>query len=303
MRLQQQSLNDSNLKSIFMYRDFTFPKKMVTCNPMRGFLGALCQLLFPPVCYNCRTLFKPSGRSSTAAFGLFHMWEGIADDMMAIFLCPQCRRLIRCVESPMCSCCGIPFSGSHGPDHICGDCEIQGHHFASARSAGLFQSTLRELVHQLKFFSATELALPLGKWLWERAFDFFELSQFDVIIPVPLHKQRLRKRGFNQTALLVNPWVEFNTGGNRRQTGHQWIRHDCLIRSRPTSSQTGLNKSQRLENLANAFQVPDPQLVKEKHLLLVDDVMTTGATVDACALALMKAGAARVDVMTLARAI
>ena len=203
----------------------------------------------------------------------------------------------------MCSRCGMPFSGGHGPDHICGDCEIQDHHFASARSAGVFHSVLRELVHQLKFFSATELALPLGRLLWERTLGFFQLSQIDLVIPVPLHKKRLRKRGFNQSALLVNPWIEFNTGGAQGREGDQWIRHDCLIRSLPTSSQTGLNKSQRLENLANAFQVPDPQLVKEKRLLLVDDVMTTGATVDACAFALMKAGAARVDVMTLARAI
>ena len=276
---------------------------MANRNPMRGYLNSLCHLLFPPVCYNCRTLFRPSGRLSATTFGSHINGEGKADDMLSVFLCPQCRRQIGGVESPMCTCCGTPFSGGHGPDHLCGECEIQNHHFASARSAGLFHSVLRELVHQLKFFSATELALPMGRLLWERTLEFFQLPQIDLVISVPLHKQRLRKRGFNQTALMVNPWIEFSTDGDQGTAGAQWIRHDCLIRSRPTSSQTGLNKSQRLENMANAFQVPDPQLVKEKRLLLVDDVMTTGATVDACAFALLKAGAARVDVMTLARAI
>ena len=127
---------------------------MATCNSMQGRLNSLCHLLFPSVCYNCRTLFRPSGRLSATASGSHDNGNSKADDMMALFLCPQCKRQISYVESPMCSCCGMPFSGGHGPDHICGDCEIQDHHFASARSAGLFHSVLRELVHQLKFFSA-----------------------------------------------------------------------------------------------------------------------------------------------------
>lgn len=266
-------------------------------------LNSAGQLLFPPVCYSCGKLFRPSKRSFVSAFDSNDNMMKNTDGMIDSFLCCQCREEIRLIESPMCSYCGTPFISRHGPDHVCGDCETQGHHFASARSAGLFQSVLRELILQLKFFSATELAQPLGRWLWECTLKFFQVSRFDWVVPVPLHRQRLRKRGFNQTALLVNQWLEFGTGVKKQKEETHRVNHDCLIRSRATSSQTGLNKSQRSANLANAFQVTDPQLVKGKHLLLVDDVMTTGATVDACALALMKAGAMRVDVMTLARAI
>lgn len=138
--------------------------------------------------------------------------------------------------------------------------------------------------------------------MWHALHHYFSSADIDMVIPVPLHPRRLRSRGFNQSALLVRRWPPWPPARDRSD-GPPWIAARLLKRHRPTLPQTGLNKVQRADNLKRAFSVPNKVALEGKRVLLVDDVMTTGATANACAYALKQAGAARVDVLTLARAV
>jgi ComF family protein len=141
----------------------------------------------------------------------------------------------------------------------------------------------------------------LGVLLDEACRAYGSLSEIDLIVPVPLHPGRLRSRGFNQAYLLVHDWLK-----SKRQKGVSplpVLKSNALIRLRNTLPQTGLTYQQRQHNVRKAFHCPQPNGLADKHVLLVDDVFTTGATADACARMLVKAGARVVDVLTVARAL
>jgi ComF family protein len=167
---------------------------------------------------------------------------------------------------------------------------------------GYYATSLRDAIHDFKYRSATHLAAPLGRLMWHAVHHYFSPSDIDKVIPVPLHPRRLRSRGFNQSALLVRQWPAMGPadGQEKRQP---WMAAGLLRRHRATLPQTGLNKAQRADNLKSAFSIPDKAMLKGKRVLLVDDVLTTGATANACAFVLKQAGAVRVDVLTLARAV
>lgn len=202
----------------------------------------------------------------------------------------------------MCICCGLPFASPYGPDHLCGSCQSNPNYYDKARSVGYHATTLRSAIHHYKYRAGTHLAAPLGRLLWQAFNTYFQPEDIDMVIPVPLHHRRLRSRGFNQSSLLVRQWPAFGQA-NRDAIEHPWIRLGLLVRHRPTLPQTGLSKAQRADNLRRAFSVPNGAILKGKRLLLVDDVLTTGATANACAFVLKQAGAATVDVLTLARAV
>ena len=174
--------------------------------------------------------------------------------------------------------------------------------FDEARAAGLFDQTLKTIIHQYKYQGRTELVRPLGHMLWAALHRFYELKAFDIIVPVPLHWFRRCRRGFNQAALLVRQWSRLadEQGGFFNSA---MISEKVLIRRRHTLSQTGLGKQRRIENLKNAFVVRNRSAVLNQRILLIDDVLTTGATTDACAKTLKRAGAASVKVLTVARAV
>ncbi|OFV98611.1 MAG: hypothetical protein A3H28_06065 [Acidobacteria bacterium RIFCSPLOWO2_02_FULL_61_28] len=164
--------------------------------------------------------------------------------------------------------------------------------FEQARSFGAYEGTLQSLIQRLKYDGYRPLAKPLGRFLAEAARRLEEQS-FDLLIPVPLHPRRQRQRGFNQAALLaaeVSKFLNIPSGAK-----------DC-VRVRDTRPQTGLRAAERRKNVAGAFDVPEPERVRGRRVLLIDDVLTTGATAHACAQALRKAGARGVWVGTLARA-
>jgi ComF family protein len=164
--------------------------------------------------------------------------------------------------------------------------------FAQARSFASYEGTLRALIQRLKYDGFRPLAKPLGRFLAEAA-QRLERQSFDVLVPVPLHPRRERRRGFNQAFLLA--------AQVSRLRKIPLAAGDC-VRVRDTPPQTGLRAAERRKNVAGAFHVPKPQRVRDCRVLLVDDVLTTGATAHACALALREAGAAGVWVATLARA-
>ena len=138
------------------------------------------------------------------------------------------------------------------------------------------------------------MSRPLGALAKDTFFQFWDGDAIDLLVPVPLHVKRLRERGFNQAHLLIRRWA--------KQEG---IPFDglTLSRSRWTAPQTGLSRSERRKNIKGAFSIRHPERIKGRKIVLVDDVYTTGATVNECARVLMKAGAEFVDVLTLARAV
>ena len=147
-----------------------------------------------------------------------------------------------------------------------------------------------------------QLAAPLGQLMWETLIQFRDITDIDRIIPVPLHWRRKRRRGFNQAELLMRRWPKL-ARENGVALDHRKIAPEILIRHRPTPPQTGLGQKARKQNLHRAFRIKATHAVRGCSILIVDDVLTTGATADACARALKRAGAASVFVLTLARAI
>ncbi|MFZ1986328.1 MAG: ComF family protein, partial [Desulfatitalea sp.] len=221
------------------------------------------------------------------------------------FLCGACTEQFRAVRSPLCIQCGQPFESSHGPDHTCGQCAKRPFRFSAARAAGLYEGALRTAIHQLKYQGRDTLAKPLGRLLWQTLGRHWDPAQIDRVVPVPLHPRRLRQRGFNQACALVQEWPRLAERQAVKVAG-DWIDPRMLRRLRPTPPQTGLPREQRVTNMTRAFEVDGRRgshPLQAQRVLLVDDVMTTGTTADACAQTLLAAGAAEVRVLTLARAV
>ena len=221
--------------------------------------------------------------------------------LMSPFICADCSGTYMAVESPMCSTCGIVFKSREGEDHDCGECLNAPKRFGIARSAGMYDKVLMAAIHCFKYKEKIQLARPLGVLLFMAFSRYWNKGNINLIVPIPLHNRKLRSRGFNPSFLLVNEWNFFTKALNGALSVIP-VAEDVLVRKRWTEPQTGLGRKDRLQNIKNAFDVSDYSKVKGKKILLVDDVYTTGATANECAKVLMRAGAANVDVLTLARA-
>lgn len=267
----------------------------------KGYFKISLDAAFPKRCWHCDAQYLQPGWYGRHIGGADDKAPPFGD-IMAEYLCPPCRQLYESVESPLCFQCGLPFVSHFSVDHLCDDCRRHPFDFSAARAAGLYNQMLKTIIHIYKYHGRSELARPLGRLLWDAFHRFYDVEAFDLIIPVPLHWFRRMRRGFNQAALLVRQWkkladlqgVAFNP---------DMICENRLIRYRYTAPQTGLGKRRRAANLKNAFKVKNRQDVHDKCILLVDDVITTGATVEACAKALKRAGAGDIKVLTLARAV
>jgi len=163
-----------------------------------------------------------------------------------------------------------------------------------ARALGAYEGSLREAIHRWKYEGKTYLTPLFASWMVEGLNRYWEPHAFDLVIPVPLHRQRLRERGFNQVLLLVKE-ISLRTGIPYRKT--------ILQKKKPTIPQVTLSGLEREKGLRGAFHVIRGEELVEKSVLLVDDVYTTGATVNECSKMLRRGGAKRVDVLTLAHAI
>ncbi|MFH1974626.1 MAG: ComF family protein [Pseudomonadota bacterium] len=306
----------------------------------------LKEALFPSKCMGCGSFFHPPGDvakrddSSAAAYELDTM---TFEKVMAPFLCSDCLCNFLPVESPLCSVCGFVFKSREGNDHVCGNCLEHPKRFGKARSLGLYDKTLMEVIHSFKYKEKLQLARPLEELLFSVFARNWNTDDFDLVVPVPLHVKRIRKRGFNQAYYLVRGWPEiagkfkaepkrpersplpaaesaseFKSDSNpsgltslrriescgvKLKSGNFDIGQDALYRTTWTQPQTGLGRKKRMENIRGAFSVGDESKVKGKRVLLVDDVYTTGATVNECAKAILGGGAVSVDVLTLARAV
>jgi len=272
----------------------------------RPFFNIILNTVFPAKCLVCNRLFEPDGirpgigRSTNAATEIMDTYAQ-SQRMLAAYCCPDCVSSFAAISSPICSCCGIMFKSRQGQDHLCGDCITQPKEFRTARAAVAYDHQLMAVVHRFKYAEKIQLAGPLGGLMLDAYKRFWDREEVDLILPVPLHNAKFRKRGFNQSYLLIRRWKSISAPMVDKVVGIP-INTDILIRSKETVSQTGLGRQQRLKNIKGAFRVKIPEKVIAKKVLLVDDVYTTGATVNECARVLLKAGAERVDVLTVARA-
>lgn len=224
-------------------------------------------LLFPPFCPLCRK------------------------NLAKYEICSDCLQSFESVTSPCCTVCGMPFVTSSGPDHPCGACISEQPHFDEAASVYLYGGELAEAIKKMKYSGKTSLASPLAGLFCRHPFID---SSIDTLVAVPLHKSRLRERGFNQSQLFASILAKKMS-----------LRADPFIleRVRHTPPQAGMKRAQRLKNVRNAFAIRKGASVLGKSILLVDDVYTTGATAMECSRVLKKAGAKEVKVLTLARVV
>jgi ComF family protein len=263
------------LKCFFRWR-WVFPSRWLLVKPSfdfvvaRRLLAEAFAIVFPENCRVCSSPLKNLSR---------------------IPVCPSCLSQPQpYVAEHFCSNCRTPFLNDAPLDEngLCGLCRRGLTEFDAAFSYGEYEGTLRKLIHLFKYAGVSPLAPELGKLL-SRALPR-DLS-VDVIVPMPLHWRRRWQRGFNQSDLLAKAIAG--------RIGLPVAR--AVRRKRATPAQAGLTRAERRGNVAGAFAVRKRAAVEGKHVLLIDDVLTTGATASACAAALKRAGARRVSVLTLAR--
>lgn len=235
-------------------------------------LRRIADLLFPSACAYCG--------------------EPLRDPPVPCF-CGSCWSDLAPLRGPVCLCCGRPFVSpealASSPEHECRACRMDPPAFDQAVAAGLFEGQLREAIHRYKYGPLRSLGRPLASWMADR---IRVINPVDAVMPVPLHSSRLRQRGFNQALLLAE--------GVSRRFGLP-LRYDDLIRIRPTRPQVELSGRERSANVRGAFAMRRPGTAAGLRVLLVDDVLTTGATMNECARVLKENGASTVTVLTLAR--
>jgi ComF family protein len=239
----------------------------------KAHLASFLELFLPRQCAGCQKIW-------------LHSDQG--------FWCEPCLDELPRIESPICPRCGRPYPKSpSSPDHLCGDCLLSRFLFDSARSATHHAGVVRKRIHQLKFGGQLHWVPPLADLLVDLCRR--EASPVvDMITPVPLHVKRLRQRGFNQAGLLAS------VVGSRLGLP---VHFDCLVRKCWTEPQTRLNREQRLQNVKDAFHVRTPGTVKGRRVLIIDDVYTTGTTLNECTKTLKAAGASEVHAVTVCRAL
>lgn len=214
-------------------------------------------------------------------------------------ICEDCFKTIELIERPYCIKCGKPLIPSvffkQNREILCLDCKRKKYSFEFSRSTGVYDKVLKKCIHLFKYYGEKKLAKPLGKLMVDYLVKNDEFKKrIDLIIPVPLHKNDLRKRGFNQSILLgrvVGNYFSISVG------------EKVLIKKKLTPFQANLSKKEREKNILRAFLVEKPKEIKGKNILILDDVFTTGATVEECTKELMKARAKNIFVLTLARTV
>ena len=235
----------------------------------------LSDVVFPPVCVNCRGLVESAGET---ADGFRH-------------LCGRCVAQLEFVCPPHCTTCGHPFYGVVEGERMCPHCGGLDPAFREGRTAVLFKGPARALVIELKYHRGLHVLEDMAE-IFRRAPHVLALARDAALVPVPLHPRKARERGYNQALLLARA-LALVAGGTTTV-------HELLRRTEDTATQTAFDRRTRMANLKNAFALGrGAALNPEQHYILVDDVFTTGSTLNSCARTLRRAGALKLDVITL----
>jgi ComF family protein len=233
------------------------------------FARGVAEVVFPPVCVQCRGLVEDSGYRH---------------------LCLRCAEQLAIVSPPCCTTCGHPFYGEVHGERLCPHCEELAPAFREGRTAVLLKGPARTLVHELKYHRALYGLDDIGM-VFRRTPGLAEFVRDAVLVPVPLHPRKERERGYNQSALIADQLA--------RVAGGRTCVRPLLRRTVDTVSQTGFDRRTRRQNLKNAFALRRRAVINsEQHYILVDDVFTTGSTLNSCALVLRRAGCVNLDVVT-----
>ena len=247
------------------------PLRLRAARKLGRLAGAVLDLVYPPVCAGCGVLLAG-----------------------APGLCPRCWSTMPFIERPYCEVLGTPFSHDLGPGILSADAIANPPPFDRLRSAALHDERARALVHALKYRDRTDLAPMMARWMLRAGDGAVEAA--DVLLPVPLHRLRLLKRKFNQSAELTRALGAL---------AGKPVLYGAVRRTKPTRRQIGLGLRAREENVRGAFAVSEEgrAALFGRRVVLVDDVYTTGATVAAVTRVLRRAGATDITVLTFARAL
>lgn len=250
-----------------------FPIKAIPFKPIpiKPLLESLLDFILPPICLNCHSALLTADQ-----------------------LCPECWQNINFISSPFCQINGTPLPFDIGVGALSTHAIANPPEYAHARACAHYDGTMRELIHKLKYQDRHELTTLMARWLNQTGTEL--ISQSELIIPIPLHPWRLWQRRFNQATLLAKKLAI--------QTGLP-VDLQSLQRPKKTKTQVGLSQKQRKSNLEGAFKIHNNhiEMISNRTILLIDDVITTGATVNAAAKTLKRAGATNVNVLSLARVI
>jgi ComF family protein len=242
----------------------TSPLTQAALTALRPLTDGLLAILLAPLCAACK---RPL---ATPCLGI---------------VCDDCWKGVRPIPPPFCTVCCEPLLSWRMSSEPCADCRLKRPHISSGRTVGTYEGSLRSILQAFKYDRRRSLAAPLGRLMQLRGADV--LTGADCVVPVPLHWRRRWYRGFNQALDLAR---------------HLGVPVRCaLVRHRNTRTQTDLPADARLRNVRNAFVVAQRGKISGLRVVLVDDVSTTGATLEACAAVLVAAGAAEVRTLTAAR--
>jgi ComF family protein len=238
--------------------------------PASQLLRGLADTVFPPICVHCRGLVEAEGE-------LRH-------------LCARCAAQLDFVAPPFCEVCGHPFYGEVEGERTCPHCEGLGPAYRTGRTAVLFKGPARALVIALKYHRALYVLRDM-ETIFRASPHVLDQVRGGVLVPVPLHPRKVRERGYNQAALLA--------GALARAAGEGTSVAYLLRRELDTATQTAFDRRTRLANLKNAFALaPGASITPAQHYILLDDVFTTGSTLNSCASTLRRAGCLNLDVVT-----
>ncbi len=254
------------------------------------------KLIYPDICISCKDFFQNEKNVD------YNITEKKSfEDIFCDFLCSKCSKKYEEMGESICNKCGMKIVGIKKDSGVCENCLGKKKAMPRIRSVFVFNDSVMDIIHMFKYNELVNLDIKIAYFILKSFLSLYsEEACPDYIFPVPMHSSKLRKRGYNQSWLMVymasklalKNYLEFPEA-----------RKDILLKSIATSSQTGFNAEERKKNVADTFIIKDTSLIAGKKILLVDDVVTTGSTIDECSRILFEKGALSVDAITFARAL
>jgi ComF family protein len=244
------------------------------------------QLLYPLKCLKCGAYIDP---------------DMVEAKTLATCFCDQCMKAgFHSIDTPFCTKCGVKFHNSFDENHICEACLKTPLKFGQARAAAEYKGIIKDAIPAFKYHSKLCLAKVFEQLIFQTFLKHYAGQKIDLIMPIPLHKKKLKERGFNQAFFLIRNFKKLYEQNFKKSCS---IKTDIssLVRIKKTQPQTGFDIEQRKNNLENAFMVVNEKAIENKNILLIDDVLTTGTTCNEATEKLLKHGAKKVDALVLAR--